>query len=137
MIRSLLLITLAYILDRLPGGDRLVRAPRPITYILSGRIPVPCPDLVRWGQWMATQNRIVAHSEVDAHVISTQFTGHDLNLFGGPPLLFETVILDDTGLLSQRRTSSWTAAKLAHAEVVADLEVWGTKILHPSYGDRA
>lgn len=64
-------------------------------YILDGKIPVPCEDLLTWAQWIETsqEERVVKQEWVGDCWVSTVFLGldHDF-LFDSPPLLFETLI---------------------------------------------
>lgn len=63
-------------------------------YILVDRepVPVPCEHLLLWADWMERARRRVALTQVGPCTVSTVFLGLDHNYFGGPPLLFETMV---------------------------------------------
>lgn len=96
------------------------------TYILDGKVAVAEPDRARWGEWMASSNRTVLRDTIDAGlagqpgdevVVSTVFLGLDHSFDGGPPLLFETLVLG--GALDQDggRCSTWEEAEKMHEEM--------------------
>ncbi len=89
-----------------------------LKYILDGKNPVRCDDLLVWAQWFETSNRRVALTELSGKTVSTVFLGIDHRFFGdGPPLLFETMTFgdDEEGC---ERTSSWEEAEEAHDRAV-------------------
>ena len=88
-------------------------------YILVGKTPVPCDDLLTWGRWLETADRHVAKDTIGPAYISTVFLGLDHNFGSGPPLLFETMVFDGVDDSYQRRCSTWKQAKAMHAEAVA------------------
>lgn len=91
------------------------------TYILIGQTPVPEPDLLKWGQWFETADRVVFQTTLGDTLISTVFLGID-HRFGstGPPLLFETMIfIDNDGSDYQRRCATWLEAEVQHQQAVA------------------
>src|SRR6266536_3314875 len=83
--------------------------------ISLGTTPVECPDIREWGRWFEYSNdqRIVGRTEVGDLTISTVFLGLDHNwAFGGPPLLFETMIFRGAKALNyQKRYSTWAEAE--------------------------
>ena len=95
-------------------------------YILVGQTPVPCEDLLEWGEWMqhADRDRQVALTVVGEHRICTVFLGLDHRFMGkGPPILFETMIfcehtpeceLDE----KMRRYSEWLDSEVGHQSFV-------------------
>jgi len=98
-------------------------------YILHGKIPVPCEDLLTWARWIEDhwRDRIVRQEEVGNLFVSTVFLGldHDWS-FEGPPMLFETMVFrNDTDPRESvddapfQRSSTWELALECHAEAVA------------------
>lgn len=88
-------------------------------YILIGQTAVPEPDLLKWGEWFETADRIVAKTEVGSILISTVFLGLDHAWHDGAPLLFETMVFSDTlDALDCWRCSTWAEAEAQHARVV-------------------
>ena len=57
---------------------------------------IECEDVLRWGAWMETADRIVRQTVIDESLlVSTVFLGIDYS-FGGPePVLFETMVFSD------------------------------------------
>jgi hypothetical protein len=53
--------------------------------------PVPEPDVRRWSEWFNKCDKHVAEDMIGEIRVSTVFLGID-HSFGGPPLLFETMI---------------------------------------------
>lgn len=92
--------------------------PKPDTYKLINRLPVPCFDLLEWARWFETADRIVAKTEVGCLRVSTIFIGLDHSFDDGPPLLFETMIFGDIEDHYQERCSTWDEAERQHAEAV-------------------
>ena len=98
-------------------------------YILDGKIPVPCEDLLTWAQWMEANDdkRIVKQQDIGPYWVSTVFLGLD-HSWTDPelPHLFETMVFTtehghhasvDDGYFN--RTPTWEMALEAHAEAVA------------------
>ncbi len=87
-------------------------------YILDAdKNPVPCNDTLTWAKWMEwADNRRVARTEINGYTISTVFLALDHNFSGGPPLLFETMIIKASGefLDYQERYSTWKEAIDGH-----------------------
>jgi hypothetical protein len=123
-------------------------------YILEGKVPVPCEDLLTWARWVEDcKNRIVKQEDVGELWVSTVFLAldHDF-LRDGPPLLFETMVFRNSTAADQKemdevaerrgwekvtsprhialdyavRTATWELALEAHAEAKA----WAKKQLH-------
>jgi hypothetical protein len=88
-------------------------------YILEGRTPVRCNDMMKWSQWYGTVDRHVAETLIDDVRISTVFLGLDCNPFGGAPLLFETMVSanEEWGPI-QLRCSTYMQAEQMHQSVV-------------------
>lgn len=88
-------------------------------YILDGKTPKPCND--RRMAFSDAEERRVAKDEIDGLVVSTVFLHMDHGFGDGPPLLFETMILDgsDSDDRYQERYSTWEEAEAGHARAVA------------------
>ena len=91
-------------------------------YILVGQTPVLEPDLLTWGRWFETADRVLACTEVGANVVSTVFLGLDHG-WGGSPILFETMVFTDGRGVDDltRRCSTWLEAEKQHAEIVEEV----------------
>jgi hypothetical protein len=88
-------------------------------YILVDGEPRPEPDPVRWATWSRSADRRVARTELADAVVLTTFVGVGTRSGGGPPLLYQTVVVRE-GLfhyLGSRETRAEAEAR--HAEVVA------------------
>ncbi len=103
-----------------------------LTYVLRGRAVVAEPDTRRWNDWMrAARSRdglVVERTRMTPRLaVVTLFMGIDHNLVaptdGGPPKVFETMVLRDGEIDDQRRYATWETAALGHREIVAAL--WG------------
>jgi len=97
-------------------------------YILHGKIPVPCEDLLTWAHWIEEnwRDRVVRQEDMGPYWISTVFLGLDHNWGDGPPLLFETMVFRTEGKdhvsvddAPFERTPTWELALDAHAEAMA------------------
>ena len=90
-------------------------------YILEGKQPVACDDLVVWGLWHKKADRHVAREERDGILVSTVFLGLDHGYSGGPPMLFETMVFDsDCEEKRCERCSTWEEAEAQHALVCGE-----------------
>jgi hypothetical protein len=93
-------------------------------YILDGKVPVPCDDLLQWGRWLQTADRTVALTGIGDMQVSTVFLGLDHSFGYGPALLFETMIFGGRYADSarpadyQERCSTWEEAEAQHAKAV-------------------
>lgn len=87
-------------------------------YILDGKTPVPCDNLLKWARWLETADRKVDRETVGDSGISTIFLGLDHSFGTGPPLLFETMVFG--GKLSDEmdRYSTWDEAEAGHKAMV-------------------
>lgn len=91
-------------------------------YILDGRIPVPCDDLMAWADWNFSpenneRHRRVAQTTAEGITVSTVFLGTDHNFSGiGPPILFETMVFWPDGPLDEEceRYETWDEAEEGH-----------------------
>jgi hypothetical protein len=63
-------------------------------FILDGHNPIPESDVLKWGKWFETADRVVQKTRVTPKVeVSTVFLGLDHNFLDkGKPVLFETMI---------------------------------------------
>lgn len=87
-------------------------------YILKGKKPVPCKDLLKWAKWFETGERIVQWTKKGKIRVSTVFLGLDHNFTGsGKPLLFETMIFGGKHDQFQDRCSTWVEAEQMHKRV--------------------
>lgn len=90
---------------------------------LEGREALPC-GADEWARWFETADRTVARTTFPSgHWISTVFLGlnHAL-LWGGPPLIFETMAFDACGdtwdIIPMSRCSTWSEAEALHIAAV-------------------
>ena len=82
--------------------------------------PVPEPDVLKWAKWFETAERHVANDKVFGVHISTVFLGVDYSSpFGGPPVLWETMIFGGPHDQYQERYISRKDAIAGHAKAVA------------------
>lgn len=94
-------------------------------YILQDGIPIPEPDIRKWGAWMqsAEKNRRVAWTEFPGVNVSTVFLGLDHAFGGGTPVLFETMIFGGEHDQYQERYHTLEEAMLGHERAVALVKV--------------
>ena len=86
-------------------------------YILRGHEAIPA-DAMEWAIWFEKADRRVAHDEIGEAHVSTVFLGLDHNFFGGPPLIFETMVFGGPLDQEQDRYSTWDQAEAGHAAMV-------------------
>src|SRR5919108_6105273 len=93
-------------------------------YILNDQgEPEPTEDLVAWIWWCAThdEQRRLAVAELPGGVeVSTIFTGLDFS-WSDKPLLWETMLFDETHAVRQWRYRSRQDALRGHVRIVAAL----------------
>jgi hypothetical protein len=91
-------------------------------YKLKGHEAVPCelddPELRLL--WKDGSARTVKKTVVGKHEVSTVFLATNHNWFGGPPLLFETMIFPECSYCE--RYSTWEEAEAGHELAVASLK---------------
>jgi hypothetical protein len=93
--------------------------------------PVPAKDVVEWGKWFETADRVVAKDRLPSgHEVSTVFLGLDHSFSTDPaaePLLFETMVFrpGSRSELDCARYSTKAEALVGHKEMVA---LWTEKI---------
>lgn len=85
-------------------------------YILIGRTPVECNDLLTWGRCLEVSGRRVALTNGFSLRVSTVFLGLDHSFGFGPPLIFETMIFGKGGWCDEYcdRYSTWQEAEAGH-----------------------
>jgi len=90
---------------------------RPLKYILNDEHePVPESDLIKWAEWFENvENRRVAREDVGDGYVSTVFLGLDHNFWGGPPILFETLVSATNEIT---RHCTWWEAIAFHDQAV-------------------
>lgn len=91
---------------------------RPMYWVLDGKTPVPSSDVWAYARLFENDGNRVAWTEEDDWAVSTIFLGLDHSFgYGGPPILFETMI---TGVSAeyewthQTRYSTWREAEEGH-----------------------
>ena len=94
-------------------------------YILDGHEPVPV-DLMTWARWFEDnrdKRRVAATDIFPGKLwVSTVFLGIDHGFGMGPPLLFETMVFDESGNDDDcERYTTWEEAEAGHAKIVARL----------------
>lgn len=87
-------------------------------YILEDRNPVKVDNLLTWGRWMETEDRIVEKSTIGTIIVSTVFLGIDHSFGGTEPLLFETMIFGGKNDGYQERYSTWDEAVKGHSKTI-------------------
>ena len=85
-------------------------------YILDGRKPVPCNDLIEWSKWYREENRRVNFNESNDIRVSTIFLGIDHGLDEDKPILFETMIFGGEHDEDMWRYKTWEEAEKGHIE---------------------
>ena len=92
-----------------------------ILYVLDGHEPVPTAAAAAWASWWDTADRVVARSTAEGLrgntcEVSTVFLGVDHG-FGGPPLLFETLVTGGAHDGYIRRYRTWDEAEAGHRQI--------------------
>lgn len=87
-----------------------------VFYKLVNKVPTPCPmmDIV----FQKPEDNIVKKSQINEDIeVSTVFLNHNMNMFRGAPVFFETIVFG--GELDQRRirSSTWEEAEAAHEQM--------------------
>jgi hypothetical protein len=90
-------------------------------YVLRGKTPAPCDDLMQWAEEFETRDRHVKKTEIGGSDISTVFLGID-HAFGfsqdAAPMLFETMVFGGWLDGFQERCSTWAEAEVMHDRIV-------------------
>jgi len=91
-------------------------------YILQGKTPVKEPDLYKWGAFMQSTEKIIKQTALPGDAtVSTVFLGIDhgfSSVFGGNPILFETMIFGGEHDGYQERYSTYEEAEAGHQRAV-------------------
>jgi hypothetical protein len=85
--------------------------------------------LMEWARRFGTAERIVVQDRVGPYWISTVWLGLDHAIFGGPPLIFETMIFVDgdssvPNVEYQQRYSTEATARAGHDQAVSQAKDW-------------
>ena len=76
-------------------------------------------DVFEWGQQFEKMDRHVAEDMINGFRVSTVWLGLDHNYFGGPPLVLETMVFDESGQdVYMNRYTTWAEAEEGHKEAV-------------------
>lgn len=81
--------------------------------------PVKTDDVLVWGRYFETADRVVKQEMIGDVRVSTVFLGIDHNWSGGPPVLFETMIFGGEHDQYQDRCSTWKQAEQMHEKACA------------------
>lgn len=88
-------------------------------YTLDGKTPVAEPDILVWAKWFEKADRSVKKTKLPGFIeVSTVFLGNDHSFFGGPPMLFETMIFGGEHDGYQERYSTWEDAEAGHQRAI-------------------
>ena len=93
-------------------------------YILNADHTTTKVSLQEWSDMMETTDRRVAYDELpDGRRVSTVFLGLDHSYWGGPPLLFETMVFSKNSYSDEYmlRYTTWKQAKRGHEQVMEEL----------------
>ena len=92
-------------------------------YVLNGRAVVAEHDVMKWGRQYEAVNRRIACTRVNGVVVSTVFTGMNMNpLSEGEPLVFETTIHGGWFDRHAWRCCTYDKAEATHAVAVSLIE---------------
>lgn len=95
-------------------------------YTLEGHTPVPCDDFMTWAMLYEDRGRVVQQDQIGEYWISTVFLGMNTRLWGGPPVLFESMVfLGEKSTGADQRYSTWDEAVAGHARICAALRESG------------
>src|SRR4051812_31062401 len=88
-------------------------------YLNEDHSYTPC-DLMTWGTQLENLERHVGDDVIDGHHVSTVWLGFDHNWHdNGKPLLFETMVFDNTGTdIYMNRYTTWVEAAIGHEETI-------------------
>lgn len=89
--------------------------------ILKDKKVVEVSDILEWGKWLETANRVVKQETLPNGLrVSTVFLGVDYSFGAGPKLWFETMVFpkDDFGDLYVDRYTTWEEAENGHKYIV-------------------
>lgn len=91
-------------------------------YTLDGKKAIPCDDVLTWGKWFQSSNRVIAQTEVNNCQVSTVFLGTNYNYAAGIPTLFETMIFGGEHDEYIKRYDTWDEAEKGHNEIVESIK---------------
>ena len=83
-------------------------------YMLEGKTPVQCTDLMEWATWKGKANNQVASDAEGGISVSTIFLGTDRSCAEGSLILFETMIFGGEHDEDQWRYATWDEAEEGH-----------------------
>lgn len=83
-------------------------------YILEGKTPIKCENMIEWSKYMSEHDRAVKFSKFENASVSTVFLGLDHQFGDGEPLVFETMIFGGEHDLYQDRYATWDEAVEGH-----------------------
>lgn len=79
----------------------------------------PC-DVIAWAKQFGLNDTHVADDMINDHHVSTVWLGLDYNYWGGPPLVFETMVFKpDGGDNYCVRYTTWEQAEAGHQEAIS------------------
>jgi len=88
-------------------------------YILKNKKIVKTNDIVVWGKFMGSADKIVKQTKITDKInVSTVFLGLDHKFTGEIPILFETMIFGGEHNQYQERYSTWDEAEKGHIVAV-------------------
>jgi hypothetical protein len=80
---------------------------------------IPCKGVLEWAIFFANEDRLVKDTTIGDKWISTVFLGNNMNLYGGKPLILETMVFDGkTESIYCDRYSTWKEAEEGHEKAV-------------------
>jgi len=82
-------------------------------YRLEGKKAMRC-GLLDWARNFDADGRRVAFDDIEGSKVSTVFLGLDHGWGNGPPLIFETLVLDGPLADEMDRYSTWDEAEAGH-----------------------
>jgi hypothetical protein len=91
-------------------------------YVLDGKTPVPEPNLIKWGSWFESANRVVQQDTIEGVKISTVFLGVDHSWVEGQPILFETMIFGGERDGETHRYHTWDEAEAGHQRILNEVK---------------
>lgn len=101
-------------------------------YRLEGHEPIECKDVLEWGRWFGSADRVVAQTyfgkdKPEEIQVSTVFLGLDYSYGKGKPILFETMIFGGEHDQYQDRCSTWDQAIEMHDKAIKLVNILGGK----------
>lgn len=89
-------------------------------YILDENKQVVKADALEWARWLedSKEGRRVCYDVTDHGTVSTVFLGLDHAWGGGPPMIFETLVIGGEYDGEMERYSTWQQAEDGHAAML-------------------